>query len=95
LIAVEQAGETYRASQQERILQEQTVEAETEKLGVGATTSYQVIQYQRDLAQARSAEIAAAGDYFKARILLERATGTILADNGVILSEAVTGEVHH
>jgi outer membrane protein len=95
LIAVEQARDTYKASQQERVLQEQTVEAETEKLGVGATTSYQVIQYQRDLAQARSAEIAAAGDYFKARILLERATGTILADNGVILSEAVTGEVHH
>jgi hypothetical protein len=47
------------------------------------------------LPKARSAEIAAAGDYFKARIALERATGTILADNGVILSEAVTGEVHH
>lgn len=95
LIAVQQARETYKAAQQERILQEQTVEAETEKLGVGATTSYQVIQYQRDLAQAQSAEIAAAGDYFKARVALERATGTILADNGVILSEAITGEVHH
>jgi outer membrane protein TolC len=93
LIAVQQARETYKSAQQERILQEQTVESENERLEVGATTNYQVIQYQRDLAQARSAEISAASDYFKARIALERAAGTILTDNGVILSEAVTGQV--
>jgi outer membrane protein len=93
LIAVQQARETFKSSQRERILQEQTVESEAEKLGVGATTSYQVIQYQRDLAQARSAEISASGDYFKARIALERATGTILSDNGIVFSEALSGEV--
>jgi outer membrane protein TolC len=93
LIAVQQARETFKSAQRERILQEQTVESEVEKLSVGATTSYLVIQYQRDLAQARSAEISAASDYFKSRISLERATGTILSDNGIVFSEALSGEV--
>jgi outer membrane protein len=93
LIAVQQARETFKSAQQERILQEQTVESEAERLEVGATTNYQVIEYQRDLTQARSAEISAATDYFKARIALERAAGTILTENGVILLEAVNGQV--
>jgi outer membrane protein TolC len=45
---------------------------------VGASTTYLVIQYQRDLAQARSAEIAAQAGYVKARAALDRASGALL-----------------
>jgi outer membrane protein len=78
LIAVQQARATYEASQQARVLQEQALQAEQEKLSVGLSTSYLVIQYERDLALARSQEVASLGDYVKARSALDRAMGTIL-----------------
>jgi outer membrane protein TolC len=37
-----------------------------------------MIQYQCDLARARSAEIAAQAGYIKARAALDRASGTLL-----------------
>jgi outer membrane protein TolC len=46
-----------------------------------------VIQYQRDLAQARSAEIAAQAGYVKARAALDRASGVLLDIYGI----SVTG----
>jgi outer membrane protein TolC len=78
LIAVQQARASYEASQQARVLQEQALQAEQEKLSVGLSTSYLVIQYERDLALARSQEVASLGDYVKARSALDRAMGTIL-----------------
>jgi len=78
LIALEQARATLESAEQERQFQEQAFAAEEEKLAVGASTTYLVIQYQRDLAQARSAEIAAQAGYIKARAALNRAGGTLL-----------------
>ena len=63
----------------ERTLQEQALEAELEKLAVGATAQAQVIQLQRDLAQARSAQVNAMNSYLKAKLALERAAGVLLA----------------
>ncbi|HEX4164022.1 MAG TPA: TolC family protein [Bryobacteraceae bacterium] len=85
-IAVEEGRASYEAAVHERILQQQTVHAEVEKLEVGASTSYLVIQYQGDLAQAQSAEISAQSDYIKAETALQRALGTLLDTNHVILS---------
>jgi outer membrane protein len=92
-IAVEQARETYEATKSERIFQEQTLADEQQKLEVGASTSYFVIQYQRDLAAARSAEISALASYQKAKTALQRATGTILDDYQIVLDEAFRGAV--
>jgi len=94
-IAVEQARQSYEAVQSERILQEQTVAAEQEKLDAGATTSFYVIQYQRDLAAARSAEVSALASYEKAKTALQRSVGTILDDYSVAFDEAVQGVVKH
>lgn len=93
LIAVDQARQSYEATRSESILQEQTVAAEQEKFEVGATTSFYVIQYQRDLAAARSAEISALASYEKAKTALQRAVGTILDDYSVIMEEALQGVV--
>lgn len=93
MIALQQARETYGAAVKERTYEQQTVEAESERLGVGASTTYQVIQYQRDLTSARSAEVSALSSYVEAKAALERAVGTTLQDNQVMLDEARTGTV--
>ena len=93
-IAVDQARETWEATRSERIFQEQTVADEQQKLEVGASTSYIVIQFQRDLAAARSAEVSALANYQKARAALQRATGTILEDYQIVMDDAFRGAVH-
>jgi outer membrane protein len=90
-LAVDQARETYEATKSERVFREQTLSAEQQKLEVGASASYFVIESQRDLAGARSAEISALASYQKARNALQRATGTILHDYQIALEEAFSG----
>jgi outer membrane protein TolC len=92
-IALDEARASFESAQQERILQEQTLQAEKEKLGAGASTTYLVIQYQRDLTQARSSEATAQGSYWKARAALDRAIGSILAEHGIDFDEAMAGTV--
>ena len=90
---VESARETWEATRSERIFQEQTVADEQQKLEVGASTSYIVIQFQRDLAAARSAEVSALANYQKCRTALQRATGTILEDYQIVMDDAFRGAV--
>ncbi len=94
-LGLEQARDTYEATRNERIFQEQNVSAEQQKLDVGASTGFFVIQYQRDLAAAQSAEISALASYQKAKAALQRATGTILADYNIVMSEALAGTIRH
>jgi outer membrane protein TolC len=93
LIAVQQSRDTFRAAQQERTFEEENVQAETERLTVGASTSYLVIQYQRDLTAARSAEVSALNSYVEAKAALQRAVGTILDENGIRLDGGLQGVV--
>ncbi len=93
VIAVEQARASYEATRSERIAQEETLAAEREKLEVGASTNFFVIQFQRDVAAAKSSEISALASYEKARAALERATGSILSDHHIEMSEALSGNV--
>ncbi len=58
-----------------RELAEKKLEAEEKKLMVGLTTNYLVLQYQRDLANARSAELRAAIDYNLSIARLNRTMG--------------------
>jgi outer membrane protein TolC len=93
LIAVQQARARYQAAVKSRIFQEQTFEGEQGKYELGASTSYFVIQAQRDLAAARSSEIAALSAYNKARTDLEKATGQTISANGIVIEEARRGRV--
>lgn len=86
-IAVDEARASFESARQERILQEQTLNAEKEKLSAGASTTYLVIQYQRDVTQARSSESTAQGSYWKARAALDRATGSILTEHHIDLTQ--------
>ena len=66
---------------------------EQQTFAVGLSTNLVVIQYQNYLAQARSTEVASRGAYIKAKIALQRATGTILDENHVAIDEAYRGNV--
>jgi len=87
LIALEQPRALLDSAEREREFQEQALAAEEEKLAVGASTTYLVIQYQRDLAAAQSAEVAAQAGWVKARTALDRVTGELLARQGVEISK--------
>jgi outer membrane protein TolC len=92
-VALRQARARYRAGVQTRILQEQLLNAEQKKLAGGASTPFNVVQQQRDLVAAQSAELAALVDYKNARLALEQTLGTTLEINHVSIEDARGGKV--
>lgn len=93
VIGVEQARAQYDSATQQRVLQQETVDAEHKKLDAGVSTTYNVILTERDLVTAESNEVAALSAYAKARVELDRATGQTLNSNNISLDEAVRGNV--
>lgn len=93
IIGLAQARAVYKSAIKARILQEQTLDAEQKKLSLGASTIFQTILVQRDLANAQSAEVSALANYSKARVEIDRATGRLLANNNISLDEAFRGRV--
>jgi outer membrane protein len=93
LVAIRQARGRYRAAVQTRILQQQLLDAEQKKLAGGASTPFNVVQQQRDLVAAQSAEIAALVDFSNARVALDQTLGVTLETNHVSIVDARTGNV--
>ena len=93
LIRVQQARARYAAAQKAQELQEQTLDAEQKKYNLGASTIFQVVQAQRDLANARTNVIATQNEYANARINLDRSTGHSLATHSISIAEAFDGVV--
>jgi outer membrane protein TolC len=91
VIGLRQARARYDAAVQARVLAQQTLEADQKKLTLGAGTSFQVIQDQRDLATAQSSEVQAMANYTHARISFDQATGRTLEANHVSVDEALAG----
>jgi outer membrane protein len=94
-ISLQQARVRYQAANKSRILEEQTLDAEQKKYALGASTIYNVIQIQRDLATAQGNEVTAESNYIKARANLDFVTGQILTANKVDIDEAYRGQVTH
>jgi outer membrane protein TolC len=83
-IAMEQARTRFAqvdATKQSRLFSEIALEAEQRKLDNGRTTSFVVLQLQRDLTSARLAELAALAEYNKALAQLSLREGTTLERN--------------
>jgi outer membrane protein TolC len=93
VIALQTARSALEAATQSRQYQEQLVQAERDKLTVGASTNFLVIQQESYLAQARSTEVAARSVWIKARVALDRALGDLLEKNGITFDNSVTGEL--
>ncbi len=93
VVALRQAKARYEAAVQARILQQQLLDAEEKKFNLGASTPYDVVVEQRDLATAQAAELSALASYQSARISLDQTTGETLEANHVSLTEALTGKI--
>jgi len=91
VIALRQARARHQAAVENRFLNEQLLDAEQRKLNLGASTPYNVILQQRDLAVARSTEVAALAAYSNARIALDQALGATLEANHISIKEARAG----
>jgi outer membrane protein len=93
VVALRQARARYEAAVQSRILQQQLLDAEEKKFSLGASTPYNVIVEQRDLATAQSAELAARVSYQSARISLDQTIGATLEVNHISLADAEKGKI--
>ena len=93
VIGLQQARARYNAAGKARELQQKTLDADQEKYRLGASTSYQVVQDQRDLASAVSTEVQALANYTHARIAYDQAMGTTLENNNVSIEEAMAGKI--
>ncbi len=85
--AVETGLEKVQATKEARKYSEQALEAEQRKLERGKSTSFVVLQLQRDLTQARNAAIQALMDYNQQCASLALAEGAMLERHGVAFSE--------
>ena len=86
--AVKQAESSYQsveATKQARIYAEAALDAEQKKYAVGKSTTFTVLQLQKNLTSARSDEIRALADYNKALADLAAAEGSTLDRNAIKL----------
>jgi len=74
-------------------LAKQSLDAETKKYALGASTNTLVLQTQRDLTQSATSLVAAMAAYEKARVELDRVTGKTLDNLGIQLDDAIKGQV--
>jgi outer membrane protein TolC len=93
VIGLQQARARYDAASKSRELQEQTLAADQRRYALGATTVFQVVQDQRDLATSQSTEVQAMANYTHARISFDQALGTTLDVNHISLDEAIHGRI--
>jgi outer membrane protein TolC len=93
--SVTQNNAAVKSSQAAVALANQSLDAEQKKYNLGASTSTSVLQYQSQLATARSNLVSAMAAYEKAQIELDRATGLLLEHAGIVMSDAEKGEVTH
>lgn len=87
LRGVETNYKSVQARKVARELAEKKLEAEEEKLKVGLSTNFYVLQYQRDLANAQITELRAIIDYNLSLALLDRALGITLEEKNISLSQ--------
>src|SRR4051812_31090061 len=93
--SVTQNRASVQAAQAAVELGHQSLEAEQKKFRLGASTGTSVLNYQSQLAAAQSQLVSAEAAYEKAQIELDRSTGLLLEHAGIVMDDAVRGEVTH
>jgi outer membrane protein TolC len=89
--SLEQTRARVEAARKARDLAQRTFEITRKEQELGSGSSYQTMTAQRDLALAELDLVTASTTYQKAKVELDRATGTTLEHNGVQIQDAVTG----
>ncbi len=95
LIGLEQARSRYDAALKSRQLQDSVLGNDQKRYSLGASTAYQVVQDERDLATAVNTESQAMANFTHAQISLDQALGRTLEVNHVSIEEALNGKVAH
>jgi outer membrane protein TolC len=92
-IALTNDRELVKASLAARDYNQQSLDAEVKKLRLGASTTANVLQQQRNLASAENSLIASKAVYAQARAALYQMLAATLQHYGINMNEAVTGSV--
>jgi outer membrane protein len=93
VIALQQARARYSAAVKARDLQQQTLEADQKRFDLGASTAYQLVLDQQNLASSESSEVQALASFSHARIGLDQALGRTLEANNITFDEALAGTI--
>jgi outer membrane protein TolC len=91
--AVEQTGARVQAARKARDLAQRTFDITKREQDLGAGSSYQTLSAQRDLSLAELDLVTAMTVFEKAKVELDRATGTTLEHNGIQLQDAIRGTI--
>ena len=93
VIGLQQARARYAAAVKASALQQQTLDADQKRLALGASTAYQVVLDEQNVASAESAEVQALANFSHARIGLDQALGRTLEANNITFDEALAGTI--
>jgi outer membrane protein TolC len=91
--ALEQTAARVDAARKARDLAQRTFEITQKEQTLGAGSTYQTMTAQRDLALAELDLVTAMTVYQKARIEVDRATGSTLEHNGIQIQDALNGTI--
>lgn len=93
--ALDQTGARVEAARKARDLAQRTFDITKKEQDLGAGSSYQTLSAQRDLALAQLDLVSAMTIYEKAKVELDRVTGTTLEHNGILIQDAISGVASH
>lgn len=91
--ALEQTAARVQAARKARDLAQRTFEITQKEQTLGAGSTYQTMTAQRDLALAELDLVTAMTVYEKAKVEVDRATGSTLEHNGIRIEEALQGNL--
>ena len=83
------AIEGLEAAERRRVAQEETLRAEQERLRLGDSTPFQVLEFEEDLTDAERQEITALKTYRNAVVEIERAQATLPAARGISIQAEI------
>lgn len=93
--AVRQNRAAVKSAQAAVDLSRQSLDSEQKKLAAGVSTPTTVLQDQSALTTVESNLVSAMAAYQKSRVEMDRATGLLLDNAGILLSDVQRGEVTH
>lgn len=91
--ALDQTGARVEAARKARDLAQRTFDITKKEQELGAGSIYQTLSAQRDLSLAELDLVSAMTTYQKAKVELDRTTGTTLDHNGILIQDAISGVV--
>ena len=83
------AIEGLEAAERRRVAQEETLRAEQERLRLGDSTPFQVLEFEEDLADAERQVITALQTYRNAVVEIEQSQGTLPSARGISVKDEI------